>query len=445
MKGSDFIQILLRSYGINKIYGVLGREAASISFNADYSQDFILVRNELTAGLAAIGASRLTGQPQACFSTLGPGVTHMATAIGTACQDRDPVLFFTAQLETQATDYNNAHQCIDAVSVSRPITKYSSEPTTLEQLAVAVDRAFSKMLTYPLGPALISLPIDLLDMPVSDANIAKWLSPESKPVKPTASAAYTTAIDYNIQKACDLLATSKNPIIIVGDTVTKSPDAMSIKHSLEKINMPVITTYSAKGLLPRDHSLYLGVINSYLDVILEEFIQKDIFETVDTVFLLGYDMTEHYPNAWNHGERKKIISLNYFDNETSKSFIPDIKITGDIQAVLQKISEKIESRAVIHEDMVRVHDKILNALDKFMDEEPHKDSLSIPQIIKTLNTLFGPYDYIVANDIGTHRHVTATFFAPQAPHHYLTSAGFSSYGTGIGIAIGAAFARPDKR
>lgn len=71
--------------------------------------------------------------------------------------------------------------------------------------------------------------------------------------------------------------------------------------------------------------MYLGSINSYLDVILESFIQKDIFESVDTILLLGYDMTEHYPNAWNHGDNKKIININYFDNETNKSFISDIK------------------------------------------------------------------------------------------------------------------------
>ena len=98
MKGSDFLQKLLRTYDINRIFGVLGREAASITFTEEHSQDFFLVRNELTAGMAAISASRLTGKPQVCFSTLGPGVTHMATAIGSACQDRNPVLFFSAQL-----------------------------------------------------------------------------------------------------------------------------------------------------------------------------------------------------------------------------------------------------------------------------------------------------------------------------------------------------------
>lgn len=78
MKGSDFLQKLLRTYDINRIFGVLGREAASITFTEEHSQDFFLVRNELTAGMAAISASRLTGKPQVCFSTLGPGVTHMA-------------------------------------------------------------------------------------------------------------------------------------------------------------------------------------------------------------------------------------------------------------------------------------------------------------------------------------------------------------------------------
>lgn len=446
MKGSDFLQKLLRTYDINRIFGVLGREAASITFTEEHSQDFFLVRNELTAGMAAISASRLTGKPQVCFSTLGPGVTHMATAIGSACQDRNPVLFFSAQLETPATDYNNAHQCIDAVSVTRPITKFASEPTNLEQLAVAIDRAFSKMMQYPLGPAFISLPIDLLDMTASDTLVAKWLSVNQRSIATTSMNTSHAITEDAISKSIQLLNKSRNPIIIIGDTMTKSPDTVAIKKLVEQLNIPVITTYSAKGILPFGHPLYLGSINSYLDVILESFIQKDIFESVDTILLLGYDMTEHYPNAWNHGDNKKIININYFDNETNKSFISDIKIIGNITEILQKIVKRTKPRTSINENMILVQSKIIEALNRFMIERSHRGGISIPQIIQAINaTAEAPYDYIVANDIGTHRHVTATFFAPKLPHYYLTSAGFSSYGTGIGLAIGAAISQPKKR
>ena len=441
MKGSDFLQKLLKTHGIEKVFGVLGREAASILFDKEHSQEFVLFRNELSAGTAAAAASRLTEKPQVCFSTLGPGVTHMMTAMATATQDRHPVLFISAQLETHAIDYNNAHQCLDAVSITKPLTKGSYEPRTVAELAVAVDRAFAAMAQYPFGPAFISLPIDLLDEQVEQAEADKWLHKKND-WTPQYTAENTSA---SLAEAIELISKSKQPIIIVGDAAVKTLKAAELlRPTLEKLNIPVITTYAAKGILPFEHPLSLGAANPYLDVVFEEKIQSAIFEGVDTIILLGYDMTEHSPSTWKYGTPKKIVNINYFDNRTSKAFIPDVNVTGDLVNSLEVIAESKAAQKTIPQALQQAKQLIMDRIAHYMGEDVEQ-GMSVPRVFRALNAAYGEYDYIVANDIGMHRHVTGTYFMPKEPHFYLTSAGLSSFGTGIGMAIGAALSRPDKQ
>ncbi len=445
MKGSDFLQKLLATYGVDRVYGVLGREAASLLFDKDHSQKFYLFRNELSAGTSAVAATRLTGRPQVCFSTLGPGVTHMMTAMATAAQDRHPVLFIAAQLETHSIDYNNAHQCLDAVSVTRPLTKGSYEPTTLDALAVAVDRAFTDMLAYPFGPAFISLPINLMDEVVDEDLAAKWLVDHTAlPLAYTVGS--TNMQDKLIAEAAKLLDGAKNPIIVLGDTVAKVPEAAAtLRPLLEKLNIPAIATYSAKGILPFGHPLNLGTLNGYLDALFEGHVLQSIFETADTLLLLGYDMIEHHPNGWKFGSAKKIISLNYFDNRTNKAFVPEVKLTGNLAGQLSQLVVAVKPREAIAKDAATARDTIVNRMTADMQAKDSGEGVTVPQAIQALNDAYGDYNYIVANDIGMHRHVVGTYFMPQEPHHYLTSAGLSSFGTGIGMAIGAALSQSDKR
>ena len=80
----------LRDHGVEKVFGVVGREAASILFDEVEGIDFVLTRHEFTAGVAADVLARITGRPQACWATLGPGMTNLSTGIATSVLDRSP-------------------------------------------------------------------------------------------------------------------------------------------------------------------------------------------------------------------------------------------------------------------------------------------------------------------------------------------------------------------
>ncbi len=159
---SELLQKYLMSVGINKMYGVLGREDAVLSFNTLKNFEFIITRHEMTAGVMAIAISRFTKSPQVCFGTLGPGITNYMTALATATLDRYPLILIVAQLETPYIIYNDNHQCLDNVSIAKPLSKYAYELKNPQELKFVLESALKASMTFPFVPSVISIPIDIL-------------------------------------------------------------------------------------------------------------------------------------------------------------------------------------------------------------------------------------------------------------------------------------------
>ncbi|MDB5072336.1 MAG: Acetolactate synthase large subunit, partial [Candidatus Eremiobacteraeota bacterium] len=159
---AEYLLRYLAQRGITHVFGVVGREAAAILFDEPNAPEFILTRHEFTAGVAADVQARITGTPAACFATLGPGITNLSTAVACAFLDRSPLIAIGAQAETTDGVPGQTHQCIDNVALMRPITKYSAEIRSADELVPELEKCLAVAMEEPLGPAFISIPIDVL-------------------------------------------------------------------------------------------------------------------------------------------------------------------------------------------------------------------------------------------------------------------------------------------
>jgi N2-(2-carboxyethyl)arginine synthase len=157
VRASGLLLRRLAEHGVRHVFGVGGREASAILFDECADIDFILTRHEFTAGVMADVFARLTGRPQACFATLGPGMNNLATGVATAALDRSPVIALAAQSESYDCVPNETHQCLDSVAVMRPLTKYAVQ---LERADITdlVDSAIGASTVEPVGPSFIGLP-----------------------------------------------------------------------------------------------------------------------------------------------------------------------------------------------------------------------------------------------------------------------------------------------
>ncbi|MBC7270413.1 MAG: thiamine pyrophosphate-binding protein [Streptomyces sp.] len=434
----------LRDHGVEKVFGVVGREAASILFDEVEGIDFVLTRHEFTAGVAADVLARITGRPQACWATLGPGMTNLSTGIATSVLDRSPVIALAAQSESHDIFPNDTHQCLDSVAIIAPMSKYAVELQRPAEITDLVDSAVSAAMTEPVGPSFISLPVDLLGS-AEGIDTAAALPPARTPARPTGAVA--DGWQAEADRAAELLAGAQHPVLVVGAAAIRSGAVPAIRALAERLNVPVITTYIAKGVLPHGHELNYGAVTGYMDGILDFPALESLFGPVDVILTLGYDYAEDLrPSMWQRGIEKKTVRVSPTMNPIPRVYQPTVDVVTDVLAFVEHLQAATASVAAKERhDITPLRERIATFL---ADPTVHDDGMRVHQVMDSMNTVMAetarPGEGTIVSDIGFFRHYGVLFARADQPFGFLTSAGCSSFGYGIPAAMGAALARPDQ-
>lgn len=424
----------LKEHGVNHVFGIVGREAASILFNEVDGLDFVLTRHEFTAGVMADVVARITNKPQACFATLGPGMTNLSTGVATSVLDRSPVIALAAQSESHDIFPNDTHQCLDSVAVMKPLTKYAVQLERPNDMTDLVDSAVAASMVEPLGPSFISLPVDLLASevevkdhpPVSEATVRGLHDPGWR---------------TEAAKAAELLKHAKHPVLVVGSATIRAGGVDALRAFAERMNIPVITTYTAKGVLPHDHPLTYGAVSGYMDGILDFPALETLFGPADLLLAVGYDYAEDLrPSMWKHGDPATVVRISPTPNPIPRVFAPDVDVVVDPLSFLTEIdSLTADLEPKTPHDVSKLRARVADFL---ADPQQYDDGMRVHQVIDTMNACLDG-DGTFVSDIGYFRHYGVLFAHADKPYGFLTSAGCSSFGYGLPAALGAQIARPD--
>jgi len=424
----------LKSHGVRHIFGVVGREASAILFNEVDGLDFILTRHEFTAGVMADVLARLTGRPQVCFATLGPGMTNLSTGVATSALDRSPVVALSAQSESHDYFPNETHQCLDSVSLMQPLVKYAAQLERPSDITDLVDSAVAASMVEPAGPSFISLPVDLLAAPAT--------APAPGPVPPTRLiAAVDPGWRESVATVAGLLAGAAHPVLVVGSAAIRAGAVEGIRALVDRLRIPVITTYTAKGVLPHDHPLNYGAVTGYMEGILGRRALDDLFAPVDLIVALGYDYVEDLrPSMWSRGVAKQVVRVAPVVNPVPRVVHPDLDVVADVAeftAELDRATAELAPRQP--HDIADLRLAVRTLLD---DPTDYADGMRVHQVVDCMNAAVDSESTFVS-DIGFFRHYGALFARSDRPYGFLTSAGCSSFGYGLPAAMAAKIARPD--
>src|SRR5687767_1851075 len=120
----------LASAGIDRVFGLPGGEVlVLIDELRRAGVDFVLMRHEANAGIAAAVHGKLRGQPGVVVATLGPGAANLMLPIANAYLDQEPLLAITAQLPDEFPP-SHTHQLLPLHDVYRPVSKYVATIST---------------------------------------------------------------------------------------------------------------------------------------------------------------------------------------------------------------------------------------------------------------------------------------------------------------------------
>lgn len=429
ISGAKLVLDTISEHGITYIFAVPGREAEGILFNESPDLQIVLTAVEFTAGFAAYAHSIISGTTQVVFSTLGPGAANLANAIYSAYADRVAIVFITAQVERQKCYYNDTHQCIDAVKMYDSVTKFAYEIIDAEEIKDVITKAFKVTQIEPKGPAVISIPIDVLKekIPYKESPIVVM---SEKTITPNSST-------YSIDEVVSTLENAKQPLLYVGHEVIRSDSVDLIRRLCETYNIPLVSAYDAKGVLPTDHELNYFACTSYAEGILGINADEVIFGPVDCVVAFGYDWKDDVfaDKHFSYGIEKTLINFSgNMPNEVRPQFAQHIQgdLKGNLTHLLDKLAERGMSAKKLY-DITPVREAISR---KIATIEAPQGTVNIISVVNAIND----NSAVLVSDVGTFRHYAVLFGKTAAPNFFLTSAGSSSFGTGLPLGLGACLA-----
>ncbi len=413
----------LENEGVEVIFGLPGEENLDImDALLDSRIRFVTTRHEQGAAFMADVYGRLTGKPGVCLSTLGPGATNLVTGVADANMDRAPVVAIAGQAATTRL-HKESHQVLDLVNLFTPITKYAVEVLEPETVNEIVRKAFKLAQIEKPGACFIDFPENIAKMPA-----------DGEPLK-VQFAAMPYPPREKLEQAAEIISHARFPIIMAGNGVIRNNACEELVRFAETLNIPVATTFMAKGAIPSSHPLSLGTVGLQA----RDYISCG-FDRADVIICVGYDIVEYHPNLWHKTRDRQIIHIDARFAEVDAHYVVAAGVIGNFSVALTEIA-RLARRHKDH-PFEGLRDAIHEELRRFSQDEtfPLKPQRIVGDLRKALAD-----DDIVICDVGAHKMWMARMYQAERPNTCIISNGFASMGIAVPGAVAAAYAFPDRK
>lgn len=325
---------ILEERGVKFVFGLPGEENIALVNELDKSNkiEFILVLDERAGGFMASVIGRLSDQPGVILATLGPGALNMTLSIADAQSHSFPVIAISAQGDIRDR-IRETTQMENLKSVFQPITKWSEDLVVAESTTELINKAYNQSMSERQGASFVTVPASLEQVEVEERNSV--VVPSPTPV--------SVPIDSEIKTAGELLKNAKKPILLAGLGVSREKLSKEIAHFSEKHQIPVVTSFMAKGAISDASDLSLGTVGFFIEDHIDAYLEE-----VDLILAVGYDFSEFEPSAINPNKEKKIINLHTFIQETHEYYTMDSQLIGNIRETLNKLSNDLGEFAFVN-------------------------------------------------------------------------------------------------
>ena len=424
LTGAEIVIACLEEQGVDTVFGYPGGAILNI-YDALYKHGeirHILTSHEQGASHAADGYARATGKVGVCFATSGPGATNLVTGIATAYMDSVPIVAITCNVGNSLLG-KDSFQEVDITGITMPITKYNFIVKDVNNLAGVIRRAFKIARTGRPGPVLIDITKD------ATSDSAEYTKMEPEEIKPDVN----LIMEEDLETAVKLIRESEKPMIFVGGGAILSNASEELLEFAEKVNAPVCDTLMGKGAFSGEHPLYVGMLGMHGTKYANFGVCKcDLLITVGSRFS---DRVSGDTSRFAMGA--KVLQIDVDPAEINKNVMTSASVIGDVKEVLKRLNPMLEQQN---------HSRWIEYINDLKERFPMKydqDRLTGPYVVEEIYRATKG-DAIICTDVGQHQMWTAQYYKFSRPRTLLTSGGLGTMGYGLGAAIGAKLAKPEK-
>ena len=425
MKGAKAAVELLKRQNVQVMFGIPG--GVLLPFYDELVQSdirHILVRHEQCAGHMADGYARVSKKAGVCIATSGPGATNLVTGVATAFMDSSPMVAITGQVATDVLG-NDAFQEADAFSLMMPITKHNFRVTDPKLFPETMKKAFLIATTGRYGPVHVDIPVDILYADITDEQMNK----EAKIPKPKRNLS-------GLLDAIKLLEKAERPTIMVGGGVTWSRAGPDIVRLSEMLMAPIVTTLMAKGSVPENHPLVLGVCGMH-----GRQVANYALNNCDVLLAIGTRFSDRVTGKLSEfGTKTKVVHVDIDSSEIGKNVKGRVGLVGDAWTVVHALIAGLQKRpkaATWKERIIELNKECS------CDYDLRSDPIKPQKVIYEMSRLL-PDDAIVTTEVGQNQMWASHFFKCYGKRMFITSGGLGTMGFGFPAALGAKIARPES-
>ena len=411
---ADALVKILEKSGIKFIFGHPGEQILPFYDSLRLSSiKHILMRHEQGSAHAADGYARSSGEIGVCVATAGPGALNLVMGVATAYKDSVPLLVITGDVPTDLAG-GNVFQEIDLESVFKPITIKTFNVQDSAEAVSSLKLAIKMLKKGKTGPIHLNIPKNIFNQSIRYSSISKKVE-------------YCVDNDLNqLNSAIKKLENSKKPVIVVGAGVIWGNAVNELEKFVKKYDIPVVTTYTARGAISEEDPLCLGMIG-HRGTEAANFAGNNC----DVIIGLGCRFSERTLSSIKKSE---IIHVN-LDPDV---LIGDYKICASVKEVLTKIKDadiRIDPEWLKE---INHHKKYHHIITDF-NEKPLKPQKAIKEILD------GSADSIIVNDAGIHTTYVTLLKKVKKPGSLIFSGGFGPMGYALPASVGVALARAEEK
>jgi len=427
MTGGDIVVRALEDEGVGFTFGIPGTHNIELydSLARSSSVRPVLVTDEQSASFMADGVARASGQLAAVNVVPGAGLTHALSGIAEAYLDGIPMLVLACGIRRDTGRAFQLHD-VDQLAIARPVTKAQFRAEHGSEIYATIRRACQIARSAPGGPVLVEIPAEHYFF----RHDTYLQAPDSRPAPPATQGEH-------VERARQWIEASRRPLLYLGlGAIEASADLMALA---ERLNAPVATTISGKGVFNEKHPLWLWC---GFGAAAPSFV-RNIAASCDLTLAMGCRFSEVGTGSYGMQPPGKLIHVDIDPSVLGKNYPADLPVVSDAASFVASLLPQLTSRSVdqsLRRDIRSGHEQVRQG----WTTPDNSEGVYPPHLLETVQELVGN-DAIYTTDSGNGTFLAMECLRLPHPRSFLAPVDYSCMGYAVPAALGAALACPDRR
>lgn len=448
LRGSEIIADYLEAESVPYVFGLCGHGNVGMldTLRDRTAIKTISVHHEAVAGFMADAYFRLQGRPVATLTSCGPGSAQLPVALAAALMDASAFLAITGNVSTDQFNRgpfqeSGYHYQADFPTAVRPFVKRSFQATRPEQLPIMLRQGFHLMTSGRPGPVHLDVPLDVF---VERACVT---IPDPQAWRTGTSAEVAVAAEQ-IEKCVDLVRCARRPLLLVGSRAAEASE--EITRLVTELGIPVAWTPDGKGVVDARHALALGETgrNGALPANLAA-------RDADVIVAICARFDDRATSSWLPGVSfeippTRLIQVEVDASELARNFPVHLGLTATPRVFSGQLLDEVRRQGIAGQSAPQKDWRQVVAGYK-AQWVAETDVASVqrtqpmhPQwLLSEVRRVFPDHGVLLA-DVGVHHNWIVQAWPTYQPGTLLQSWGYAAMGFGLGGALGAALAAPDR-